>query len=112
MFDRAVEGRAPGKNDIVPYWVFDEGQAKIERRIPLLPFSKEVQKLELLKRGLALYRLVFGQPRQEELIAFLAANLGEDAINEATRTLPISLEPPSFRKGVGGSLVTVVDGNF
>jgi hypothetical protein len=111
MFDRAVEARAPGMNDIVPYWVFDEGEAKIERRIPLLPFSKEVQKLEMLKRGLVLYRLVFGQPRQEELMAFLAANLGEDAIDEATRTLPISLEPPALAEGVGGGLVSVVGGD-
>ena len=111
MFDRAVEVRVPGMNDIVPYWVFDEGEAKIERRIPLLPFSKEVQKLEILKRGLVLYRLVFGQPRQEELMAFLAANLGEDAIDEATRTLPISLEPPALAEGVGGGLVSVVGGD-
>jgi len=98
-------------NDIVPYWVFDEGEAKIERRIPLLPFSTEVQKLELLKRGLVLYRLAFGQPRQEELIAFRAANLGEDAIYEATGTSPISLEPPALAAGVGGGLVSEVDGD-
>ncbi len=99
-------------NDIVPYWVFDEGEARIERRIPLLPFSKEVQRLETLKRGLVLYRLVFGQPRQEELIAFLAANLGESEIYEAARTLPISLEPPAFIDGVSGDFVSVVDEDF
>ena len=77
----------------------------------MLILKKEVQKLEILKRGLALYRLVFGQPRQEELIAFLAANLGEDAIYEATRTLPISLETPALAEGVGGGLVSVVGGD-
>ena len=41
-------------------------------------------------------------------MAFLAANLGEDAIYEATRTLPISLEPPALAEGVGGGLVSVV----
>ena len=112
MFDRAVDERAPGMNDIVPYWVFDEGEARIERRIPLLPFSKEVQKLEALKRGLVLYRLVFGQPRQEELITFLAANLGENEIYEAVRTLPISLEPPALPDEASGDLVSVVDGDF
>ena len=111
MFDRAVETRVPGMNDIVPYWVFDEGEAKIERRIPLLPFSKEVQKLEMLKRGLVLYRLVFGQPRQEALVAFLAANLGEGVIYKATRTLPISLEPPTLAEGVGDGLASEVDGD-
>lgn len=72
---------------------------------------KEVQKLEMLKRGLVLYRLVFGQPRQEELMAFLAANLGEDAIYEATRTSPISLEPLVLAEEVGGGLVLEVDGD-
>ena len=72
---------------------------------------KEVQKLEILKRGLVLYRLVFGQPRQEELMAFLAANLCEDEIYEAIRTLPISLEPPALAEGVGGVLVSEVDGD-
>ena len=72
---------------------------------------KEVQKLEILKRGLVLYRLVFGQPRQEELMAFLAANLGEDAIYAATRTSPISLEPLVLAEGVGDGLVLEVDGD-
>src|SRR5690606_17278456 len=33
-----------------------------------LPLAKEEQRLEDLKRSLAVYRLVFGQPRQEELL--------------------------------------------
>jgi len=65
----------------------------------------------MLKRGLVLYRLVFGQPRQEELMAFLGANLGEDEIYEAARTLLISLEPPAFAEEAGGGLVPVVDEN-
>ena len=60
----------------------------------MIPFSKEVQRFEVLKRGLALYRLVFGQPRQEELLAYLASSMPEEAIEEAAKTLPISLEPP------------------
>ena len=65
----------------------------------------------MLKRGLVLYRLVFGQPRQEELMAFLGANLGEDEIDEAARTLLISLEPPDFAEEVGSGLVSAVDEN-
>ena len=94
MFDRAVAQRPPGANDIIPYWVFDEGEAKIERKVPLMPFSKEVEKFETLKQGLALYRLVFGQPRQEELLAYLANSIPKDEIEEAAMNLPISLEPP------------------
>ena len=65
----------------------------------------------MLKRGVVLYPLVLGQPRQEELIAFLAANLGEGAIYEATRTLPISLEPLPLAEGVGDGLVSEVNGD-
>ena len=57
-------------NDLVPYWVF-EGDAKIERHVPSLPLSREEGRLHDLSRSLALYRMVFGQPRQEELLEWL-----------------------------------------
>lgn len=28
---------------MAPFWVFDQGPAKVERLVPLLPFSKEAQ---------------------------------------------------------------------
>jgi len=65
----------------------------------------------MLKRGLVLYRLVFGQPRQEELMAFLGANLGEDEMYETARTLLISVEPPAFAEEICGGLVSAVDEN-
>lgn len=72
LFEAAVDDRAEGLNDLVPFWVFEDGPAQIERRVPILPFSREIQRLQRLKRGLAIYRLAFGQPRQEDLIKFLA----------------------------------------
>lgn len=48
-----------------------EGGARIERKVPLLPLSRDEIHLQRLKRGLGLYRLVFGQPRQEELLTHL-----------------------------------------
>ena len=56
----------------MPYWIFD-GPWKIERRIPLFPLSRETSRLADLKRSLVLYRLVFGQPRQEEPPSFPAS---------------------------------------
>ena len=100
MFNSAVKERPAEANDIIPYWVFDEGAARIERRIPLLPFSKEVQKLDNLKRGLALYRLVFGQPRQEELLAYLTNRLMDAQINEAALNFPVSLARPDIHSEV------------
>ncbi len=57
--------------DIVPYWVFP-GDARIERHIPVLPLSRDEDRLQHMLRSLALYRSVIGQPRQEELVELLA----------------------------------------
>jgi hypothetical protein len=64
----------------------------VERRIPLLPYSKEVGKLKRLKQGLALYRMVFGQPRQEDLLFSLSQNGNHESADLADWL--ISLEPP------------------
>jgi hypothetical protein len=74
LFQLASQGKSNGHSDLIPYWIFEEGPARVERRIPLLPYSKEVGKLKRLKQGLALYRMVFGQPRQEDLLLSLNQN--------------------------------------
>ena len=43
----------------------------MQRHVPLLPYSREVEAFKRLKRQLAAYRVVFGQPRQEELMTLL-----------------------------------------
>lgn len=93
MFALAERDRRPGMCDLVPYWVFEEGRARVERRVPLLPFSRDVGRLANLKRGLALYRVVFGQPRQEDLLAHLARHEGLSDAN--VMDWLISLTPPA-----------------
>lgn len=61
----------------------------MERRVPYFPYSREVGKLARLQKGLAVYRLAFGQPRQEDLMEFMVGRDGERP-NEEVR---ISLEP-------------------
>ena len=39
--------------------------------MPRLPYTKEVEAFDRLKRQPAAYRVVFGQPRQEELVTLL-----------------------------------------
>jgi hypothetical protein len=92
LFRMASDGKASGLSDLVPYWVFEEGSARVERRIPVLPYSKEVGKLKRLKQGLALYRMVFGQPRQEDLLFSLSQN-GNHKVGDFANWL-ISLQPP------------------
>jgi hypothetical protein len=74
LFELAAADRPAGANELIPYWIFEtDGGVQVERRIPLLPLSREVARIERLKRQLAVYRLVFGQPRQDDLLAHLAS---------------------------------------
>lgn len=88
LFDAAAEDRPEGASELVPSWIYEvEGGARVKRGVPVFPFSREVGKLERLQKGLAVYRLAFGQPRQEYLLTFLAAHAA--ATEERLR-----LEPP------------------
>ena len=82
--------RAAGESDLVPHWIA-EGRWRVQRHVPMLPYTKEIDAFRRLKRQLAAYRVVFGQPRQEELVALL------DNANVDVRSLrdwAVSLEPP------------------
>jgi hypothetical protein len=94
MFQLArLSPKARGKSELVPYWVYP-GRHKIERYVPSLPLSREHQRLARLLKSLALYRLVFGQPRQEDLVALLSERLEQGKIARAVRDLRIDLSPP------------------
>ena len=86
-------GRSAEENDLVPYWLFP-GDAKIERHVPALPFSREVERLHGLRRALAIYRMVFGQSRQEDLIAYLLAQIPESERTGIVAKLQMDLSPP------------------
>ena len=59
----------------------------------MLPFSREVRRLEWLKHSLTVYRLAFGQPRQEDLLEYLQSLLGTDTAIADLADLQIRLEP-------------------
>ncbi len=95
LFNAAAAERRPDVSDLVPYWVYPvDGGARVERRIPMLPFSREQQRLPDLKASLAVYRLVFGQPRQEDLLAHLKGRPLEDLVRWR-----VSLSPPDVPIG-------------
>jgi hypothetical protein len=90
LFDLAAAARPAGATALSPYWIHEvEGGVSVERRVPVLPLSREVAQYERLKRSLALYRLVFGQARQEDLLAFLGEREGAAELGR----FRISLEP-------------------
>ncbi|APO52367.1 helicase [Bradyrhizobium diazoefficiens] len=92
MFEMAREKRASNENDLVPFWMFP-GDAKIERHVPAIPFSREVQHLHDLRRALAIYRMVFGQSRQEDLISYILTEIPEEDRLSLASELRMDLMP-------------------
>ena len=93
-FAAAELRRLPGMNDLWPWWTYP-GDSKIERSIPSFPLSKDQQRELRLKGQRALYRLAFGQPRQEDLVSILdQQGYAED--DERLAQLRIDLRPPKY----------------
>ncbi|WP_236201228.1 helicase-related protein [Pseudomonas pseudonitroreducens] len=88
----AARASTDSDTDLAPYWLC-EGPVKVERRVPILPFSRETQRLEWLKRSLTVYRLAFGQPRQDDLLDYLGGLLEGDMTMDELEALQISLQP-------------------
>jgi hypothetical protein len=87
---RAACGQRPDDmNDLWPFWIYP-GDAKVECWVPYMPLSRDEAKERRLRRDRVLYRLAFGQPRQDDLLAVLdRAGVGADAAHN----LKIDLRP-------------------
>jgi hypothetical protein len=86
VFDAAQADLVDSGSEIKPFWVFSRpGGAVIERYVPALPLSRESAQYERLQRTLGAYRLLLGQPRQDDLIRYV----GDDV-----SWLRINLTPP------------------
>ncbi len=89
MFLAASEQRPDGESELFPYWVYaPENGVKIERYVPANPLSKESAHYQRLTRTVGAYRMVIGQPRQEDLLRY--ANSDADL-----SWMEIDLSPPS-----------------
>ena len=97
------ERQKTGKSELVPYWHIDADpdggeSVKIERVIPLYPFSIDRSRLLHILRTLAIYRLAFGQPRQAELVDHLLGhNLTQEELRTIMDSLMIDLSPLRYR---------------
>jgi len=80
-------------DDLVPFWVFPGGEYKIQRYIPAYPLSKDAERLDSLKNDLVTYRLVFGQPRQEDLLRYIQSHLGGELNPDAVSSCLMDLSP-------------------
>ncbi|MCL5289449.1 MAG: hypothetical protein M1489_00165 [Firmicutes bacterium] len=93
LFSMALEQRGSGFNDLVPFWIFEvENGYKVERHVPLLPLSRDLDHLEDLKKTSAAYRMVFGQARQEDLLNFLVYGVDDNNLIDILK-LKIDLTP-------------------
>ena len=63
---------------------------KIERIVPMYPFSRDEISYERLIKILSLYRLTLGQARQEELLEYIFDNIDNP---EDMKDLFINLSP-------------------
>ena len=93
MFEEAslVEKRR-GSSDLIPFWGLRETEdmVKIERIVPMYPFSRDGLAYERLIKILSLYRLTLGQARQEELLEYLFKNCDDP---DKLKELFINLSP-------------------
>ena len=83
-----------GDGGLVPHWVFTEGSARIQRHSPVLPMSRDEHRLDVLRRSLAVYRMVFGQPRQDDLLEFILQKVPEERAESLASALMVDLSPP------------------
>ena len=106
VFNRAAQSTSDHNHGgMKPYWIYipDETHARfgetayIERHVPALPCSRDVSVLESLKKSLTVYRMAFGQPRQEDLLDYLQREAGHARLVDAMKDALIDLRPqPSF----------------
>lgn len=85
----AADAATKDSGDFMPYWVYG-GPAQIERHVYPYALSLDGPRYDRLKRDLAVYRLAFGQPRQEDLLKLLDRRTDEDL----AATAVIDLRPP------------------
>lgn len=70
ILGRASEGLKGKQSDLIPYWYLPNDfpyTRKIERIVPMYPFSQDRCRYDRLLEVLSIYRLTLGQPKQEEL---------------------------------------------
>jgi hypothetical protein len=87
----AARDQSAELGEFAPYWIYP-GSFRVERQLINYPLSRDTAKVVALKDDLALYRLAFGQPRQEDLLDFLKRR-GVDGGG----TVGIDLRPDAVR---------------
>ena len=83
----------PGLDGLIPDWIHP-GPHRVIRDVMPYRLSRETARLDRIKSDVARYRLAFGQPRQEDLMALLESDGVDD---ESAANLRLDLRPPARR---------------
>jgi hypothetical protein len=121
MFERATElvrARGTDVGGMRPAWIYQRGDAKpavaapawmvgaqgapasIERHVPTIPLSRDVERLARMNEAVGCYRMVFAQPRQDDLLAHLQRCHAPAALAQIAAEIAIDLRPPSREPAV------------
>lgn len=82
--------------DFTPGWVYP-GESKIESHVAPISLSTDESEYRRIKRDVALYRLTFGQPRQEDMLTVMRKN-GITGDSRSIDQMRLDLRPPSRPK--------------
>lgn len=85
-FDAAIDRSELG--EFSPWWIYP-GDARVERMIVHFPLSREDAQYERLRDSLTLYRMMLGQPRQEDMMELLR----QRGVSE-NEVAQLDLQPP------------------
>lgn len=90
---REGDSRAPRPT---PDWMFEAmgAPARIERHVPVIPHSRDNARLQRMSKAVGMYRMLFAQPRQEDLLAHLLLQIGTSALDGLADRIVIDLRPP------------------
>jgi hypothetical protein len=106
LFAAGTNERGTDSSDLVPFWVYPlEGGATVERHLVALPLSRDISRIESLRRSLAVYRMAVGQSRQEDLISSLLTQVPAGELKQIIERLQVDLRPPRIGAPSSGGLV-------
>ncbi|WP_172202785.1 hypothetical protein [Niveibacterium sp. COAC-50] len=116
MFDQAtafVAAKGEDAGGMRPSWIYREGDssapkgtpswmlaamgqpARIERLVPVIPHSRDQVGLGRMMKAVGRYRMVFAQPRQEDLLAHLERQCSDESLEALAESILIDLRPPN-----------------
>ncbi|WP_129125923.1 DEAD/DEAH box helicase family protein [Geomonas oryzae] len=88
---KVADSELKDQSGMAPWWIAKG--AKINRYVITLPASEEVQRVKTLKEQRRLYRMVLGQPNQEDLLEILRqSNAGDESVDNLKKAM-ICLSP-------------------